>query len=96
MQGAAAIVRMLELPVLQVSSQLMNILEQQKYTLNGISNSLHSDGDIQLSGGRSGTVGLVQICSRNAWGTVCDDSWDATDAQVVWNQLGFSRTGSLV
>ena len=55
-----------------------------------------SDGDIQLSGGRNGTVGLVQICIGNVWGTVCDDSWDATDAQVVCNQLGFAETSSLV
>ena len=55
-----------------------------------------SDGDIRLSGGRNGTAGLVQICSGNAWGTVCDDSWNATDAQVVCNQLGFARTGLLL
>ena len=50
-----------------------------------------SDGDIQLSGGRNGTIGLVQICRENVWGTVCDDSWDDTDAQVVCNQLGLQE-----
>ena len=52
-----------------------------------------SYGDIRLSGGRNGTEGLVEICNGSSWGTVCDDLWGATDAQVVCNQLGFASTG---
>ena len=52
-----------------------------------------NDGDIRLSGGRNGTEGRVEVCNRASWGTVCDDSWGSTDAQVVCNQLGFASTG---
>ena len=49
-------------------------------------------GAIRLQGGTD-TQGRVEICNRNIWGTVCDDSWDAVDAQVACRQLGFSLTG---
>ncbi len=51
-----------------------------------------SRGAIRLQGGTT-TQGRVEICNNNVWGTVCDDSWGAADAQVACRQLGFSPTG---
>jgi deleted-in-malignant-brain-tumors protein 1 len=53
-------------------------------------------GDIRLQGGGTATSGRVEICNNNVWGTVCGDSWDATDAQVVCRQLGFSTIDAVI
>ncbi|XP_010284541.1 PREDICTED: deleted in malignant brain tumors 1 protein-like [Phaethon lepturus] len=43
---------------------------------------------VQLENGSSNCSGRLEVFHEQKWGTVCDNSWDLTDAQVVCRQLG--------
>ena len=48
------------------------------------------DGDVQLSGGQIPNEGRVEVCFDGRWGTVSDDGWSISEAEVVCRQLNYT------
>lgn len=51
--------------------------------------SAQQNGDVKLVEGPSDYQGTVAVFHNGKWGTICDDSWNYRDADVVCKQLGF-------
>ena len=51
----------------------------------------YTEDEVRLVAGSVPREGRVEYCKNGLWGSICRNSWDEKDAQVVCTQLGYGK-----
>ena len=54
------------------------------------------NGEFRLADGDIEQEGRPEVCLGGIWGTICDYSWDPTDAYVFCKTLGYDGSSKYI
>lgn len=69
------------------------LAQRQKLVRKHLKRLKKEEGAIKLVGGSNDYEGNVEIFHNGKWGNICDDEWDKYEAEIVCNQLNFTKGG---